>query len=100
MNLFDMARDRMRRSRLNWILEEARWDYYLGDLDKSILRLLDLEADVIQEPPFDSEEYRNGERKSTEPDDEQEEEQEETDFYLEDTIPDFCERGEDGYLIR
>lgn len=102
MNLIQLARDRMRRRNLDWSLEEARWYYWMGDVNKAISLLLSLDKDVIQEPPFDSEEYRNGERKSATPDDEQEEKQEELVYTeLDDPVPDFYpERDEDGYLIR
>lgn len=86
--------------RLMWALEEAKYDYWTGNLPEAIKKLRVLDEFVIEEPPLDSEEYKNGERKSATPDDKQEEA--ECKFEGEDdVVADVAtERDEYGYLIR
>jgi len=97
MDWLDKARERMRRVRLESELDNGRYFYWIDNLDDAILVLWELDERVIQEPEFDSEEYRNGERKSATQDYEQEEE-EEREYSGEYDVA--VERDEDGYLIR
>jgi hypothetical protein len=99
----------MRRLRLQGALDDARWDYYWGDYRAALWRLLEIFEEVVQEPPENSEEYKDGQRKSATPDDEQPEE--EYDSLAVHYAPEFgyegdvgqgveAERDDDGYLIR
>ena len=97
MDWLDKARERMRRIRLESELDNGRYFYWIDNLDDAILVLWELDERVIQEPEFDSEEYRNGERKPATQDYEQEEE-EEREYSGEYDVA--VERDEDGYLIR
>jgi len=97
MDWLDKARERMRRIRLESELDNGRYFYWIDNLDDAILVLWELDERVIQEPEFDSEEYRNGERKPPTQDYEQEEE-EEREYSGEYDVA--VERDEDGYLIR
>lgn len=91
-----------RRRVLSEDLEEARQDYIWGHYTPAYLRLMRVMEEVIIEPPIDSEEYQDGERKSATPDDEQKEAENaeaepEQEFNYKGQKP---ERDEDGYLIR
>lgn len=98
---------RLRYIHAKWDLEEGRWAYNSGNGTKAWTlwkRAIDA---VVVEPPPDSEEYANGERKSSPPLSEYKETEEEV-FSLEEyyfpsegsvsgTSP---ERDKDGYLVR
>ncbi len=96
MNLLEAARNRMRQRQLAWLLFDGEWLYWHKDIEGAIEKLRELYDEVIQEPPPDSKEYQDGERKSATPDDKQEIEEEE----LPTTLWQSGDRDEDGYLIR
>lgn len=79
-----------------WALDDARRLHWQGRLNEAIAILMYLDSTVINEPSFDSEEYRNGERKSETPDDEQEEPEGGRSFDEDIEVT----RDDDGYLIR
>lgn len=93
---------RLRRNRvLAEELEEARQDYLWGHYMPAYLRLMRIMEEVIFEPPVNSKEYQDGERKSETPLHEQEEaEDAEEDAEPEISNGPLPERDEDGYLIR
>lgn len=82
-------------------LEEARYQFWIGDYKKASKLLFPLCERLIQEPLANTKEYEDGQGKPAESVYEQEEE--ETGTAFEGPIPDFIsrdERDDDGYLIR
>lgn len=103
-----MSIETRRRYYAKWDLEEARWAYWRRDYKKAARLLFAVMAVIVNEPLPDSEEYRNGEKKTSEPEDEPEIQDYESEGILEFDIlgPDEGlddlepERDNDGYLIR
>lgn len=79
---------RAKRRSLERQLDNARYDYWMGDLRTAIWRLMDVMDEVIKEIPEDE----NGERQ---PPTQKNEQKEKVEIPSEDG-----ERDEDGWLIR
>lgn len=98
--------DRLRRLNAQWDLEEGRWAYNWGNAEGAYRHLLAAWAAVIDEPDFNSQEYRDGERFTPPPDNEQEETESRQRLYEHLFGEDYdgseakVERDEEGYLIK
>lgn len=95
---------RLRDLNARWDLEEGRWAYNWNNGVSAMRHLLAAWDAVINEPDFNSQEYRNGERFTPPPDSEQEEKEDRQNLYEHLFREDFngseAERDEEGYLIR
>ena len=94
----------LRRLGAQWDLEEGRWAYNWGNGVAALRHLQNAWDAVIDEPDFNSQEYRDGERFTPPPDDEQEEKEDRQKLYEHLFGENFdgaeAERDEEGYLIR
>lgn len=88
---------RQHKMYLEWLLEEARWDYWRGDYRTALYRLLELFEEVVHEPTEEELENGQGQPEVEQEEQEQEQEAECDSAFAEDAVP---ERDDDGYLIR